>query len=627
MFDNVQTYQRVKEANVLTNEAIQSLYRVPDGGILTNMYFDPALAWKCTIKRPWAQGSVGERDTLGTQQHAPLLSVHVPAPKLVINGVSPQGFSNGVSPPSHTNGISPPSYTNGVSPTNHTNGVSPPNHTNGISPTRHTNGIHAGETPDRSYYKASDVVQEIWSGLELPEEALESLSLPGDEHNAPPALPSSYKMGPLAQGTIALTALAAAQVHAVRNKSPVPRVRVPLQHAVVEYKSERVYRLDGKPAPSPWGAIGGLHKTADGYVRIHDSFSNHRDGVLELLELPLSASRTEVSKKAAHWASIDLESVGVLEKRLAIYALCSYQQWDLLPQSKAIGSFPISLKKIADGPVGLPSTLTPGNDKCLRGLRVVELSRVIAAPLAGRTLAVHGADVLWVTSPSLPDLPTMDRDFGRGKRTVHLDIKKPDDLARLYELIKTADVFIQGFCPGSISQHGLAAAQVTAINPGIVYANMSAFGPKGPWSGHRGFDSLVQTCSGMNVSEAEHYGEGEAARPTPCQALDHGGGYLLATGIIAALYRRAVEGGSWQVDVSLAGVMKYLRSLGQYPGKTGFDSRDYEKADDVEEFLEARDSGFGRLETVRHSAMIESCAPGWDVMPKPLGSDKAEWLR
>ena len=156
---------------------------------------------------------------------------------------------------------------------------------------------------------------------------------------------------------------------------------------------------------------------------------------------------------------------------------------------------------------------------------------------------------------------------------------------------------------------------------------MSAYGPDGPWSDKRGFDSLIQTCSGMNVSEAEHFGAGEAARPTPCQALDHAGAYFLASGTMAALYKQATEGGSSQVDVSLAGVMKYLRSLGQSEGKSGFETGDFTCTKDVpEEYLETRETGFGEMTAIRHSASIEGVDVGWDIMPKPLGSDEKKWL-
>ncbi|KAI8260914.1 hypothetical protein K4K56_006173 [Colletotrichum sp. SAR 10_98] len=577
MFDDESVYRRVREANVFTNETIKKLYRVTDDDILTNMYFDPALAWKCTIKRPWAQGSVGERDTLGTQQHAPLLGIRIPAAKAAVHP-----------------------KTNGVA-------------------------VASSKVIPRESFSAQDVVQEIWKGLKLPAEALSALNL---ENDGGSTLPSSFKIGVLAQSSIASSALAAAQIHALRNESSVPAVDVPLEHATVEFKSERLYILDGKPTPSPWGPIGGLHKTSDGHVRVHDSFPNHRDGILDLVGLPHSSTREQLSEKLSEWASTDVETAATVDGKLATYALRSYRQWDALPQSRAISNFPIDVTQLSpEGPAGLPARMRSGNTKCLQGLRVVEMSRVIAAPLCGKTLAAHGADVIWVTSPNLPDLPTMDRDFGRGKRTVQLDVHNPSDKERLIELIKTADVFIQGFRPGSLASHGLSPEEIVKINPSIIIANMSAFGPQGPWSGRRGYDSLVQTCSGMNVSEAEHAGKGEPARPTPCQALDHAGGYWLATGVVAALYKRATQGGSWRVDVSLAGVMKYLRSLGQYPGATGFESKDYEKPEDVRnEFFETRETGFGSMTAIRHSARVDGVEVGWDVMPKPLGSDSPEWI-
>ncbi|RBA09103.1 hypothetical protein FPRO05_07383 [Fusarium proliferatum] len=617
MFDDEAVYNRVREANVLTNNVIKSLYRVQDDEILTNMFFEPALAWKCTIKRPWAQGSVGERDTLGTQQHALLLGIEVPE-------ASSDNAKSSKGEPVHVNGI------NGVNGVNGINGSNGTTHVNGNGLTSHLHLSNGSATPtsklgfDRTSFLSRNVVRDIWNGLSLPQDALRSLELPGDDGT--PGLPSSFKIASLAQGTIALSGLLAALIHSQRNQIPVPKVTVPRKHATVEFKSERLYVLDGKPAPSPWGPIGGLHKTSDGYVRIHDSFPNHGYGALELLGLPLTADRIDVTKKTQDWASIDLESVG-LDRRLAIYALRSYRQWDMLPQSKVIDDFPISLMRIASGPAGLPPRLSPGNDKCLRGLRVVEMSRVIAAPLAGKTLAAHGADVIWVTSPGLPDLPTMDRDFGRGKRTVQIDINNTEDRQKLRELIKSCDAFIQGFRPGSLAAKGFGPDEVASLNPGIIYGCMSAFGPKGPWAERRGYDSLVQTCSGMNVSEAEHFGAGEVARPTPCQALDHAGGYLLASGVMAALYRQSVEGGSYRVDVSLAGAMKYLRSLGQYSGKSGFEAEDFESASDVEEFLETRQTGFGEMRAITHSVRIEGAQTSWDVMPKPLGSDQAEWFQ
>lgn len=563
MFEDQAAYERVKAAGILSRETICQLYRVQDDAIIYLSYFDPAFAWKCTLERPWAQGSVGERDTLGTQQHAPLLGLVVPA--------LPQE--------------------------------------------------RAAAAPDRTGFTPADSVRHLWTELGLPTAALGSLELPGSGLG----LPSSYKIGHLAQASIALSALCAALLHSLRNGTAVPRVSVPLLHAAVEFKSERLYVLAGKPTPSPWGPIGGLHKTADGYVRIHDSFPNHRYGAAALLGLPAAATRAEIASKAAEWKSVDLEQEA-FRQNIVISALRSYTEWDVLPQAKAVGYLPITIRKIASSPPGLPAHLKGGNDKCLRGLKVLELSRVIAAPLAGKTLAVHGADVLWITGPHLPDLPTMDRDFARGKRTAHVDLRTSDGRAKLQELADSADVFIQGYRPGSIADRGFSPEQLAQRNPGIVYASMSAYGNDGPWGDKRGFDSLVQTCSGMNVSEAEHFGAGEPARPTPCQALDHAGGYFLAVGVQAALYKRYTEGGSYEVQVSLAGCMKYLRSLGQFPGKSGFDCKDPTRPEEVEEFLETKASGFGELKAVKHSATVDGATPGWEIMPKLLGSDNAEWM-
>ncbi|KAF2967029.1 hypothetical protein GQX73_g6561 [Xylaria multiplex] len=202
-------------------------------------------------------------------------------------------------------------------------------------------------------------------------------------------------------------------------------------------------------------------------------------------------------------------------------------------------------------------------------------------------------------------------------------------------LARDADVVIQGYRPGSLAARGLDAAALARANPGVIVANLSAFGPRGDWSHRRGFDSLVQTASGMNVSEAEHRGRGEAARPLPCQALDHGAGFLLAAGVCAALHHREKDGregrrvGAYVVDVSLAGVMKYLRSLGQYEGSSGFEGDDYtvlgERTGEERALFETRDTPFGEMTFLRHSARIDGFEPGWDRVAPVLGSGEAVW--
>ena len=478
-----------------------------------------------------------------------------------------------------------------------------------------------GPIPDRSQFTTHDTVSYIWSQLGLPAEALLSLDIP--DSTSGPGLQSSFKLKHIAQSSIALSALSAALIYSLQNRSSVPKVTVPSVHACVEFESEKLHTIDAKPSNTKICPIGGLHRSSDGYVRVHDGFPNHRYGALSLLGLPPTATHSDVARATLNWKSIDLENAA-FNSNIVIAAVRSYQQWDATPQAQAISNRPIEVRKLTPGPPGLPSRLANRQSRSLRGVRVIELSRVIAAPVAGRTLAAHGADVLWITSPNLPDLPNIDRDFARGKRTAQLDLSSEEGRGRLKALVKEADVFIQGYRPGSLAARGFSPSDLAAINPDIVYASISAYGPSGTWSSNRGFDSLVQACSGMNVSEAEHFGEGQPARPLPCQALDHATGYFLATGICAALYKRATEGGSYEVKVSLAGTMKYLRSLGQYPGNEGFRCPVL-NSEEIEEYLETKTSGFGELKAVRHSASVEGAMPGWDIMPKPLGSDRLEW--
>lgn len=481
----------------------------------------------------------------------------------------------------------------------------------------------AKESIDRTLLDSNDAVKLIWRHLGLPEYALSSISLPGTGLGAP----SSFKLGILAQTSITLSALAAALVHSHINNTSIPKVEVPLQHAIVESDSHTFLTIDGKHLSSSRLPIGGLHKTSDGHIRIHDGFIVHREGLKKLLGCPGADDRARIAAAVAKWTTLDLETAAI-KAGLAVAGFRSYEEWNCLPQASAISDFPVNIRKISQGHSYRSGSLKLGIRKCLEGLRVVEMDRVIAAPVAGRTLAAHGADILWVTSPDLEDQPSLDRDFARGKRTIRLNIDDAHNRRTLDELLSDADVFLQSYRPGSLARRGLSPEQLSAKSRnGIICANLSAYGPTGPWSDRRGFDSLVQTCSGMNVSEAEHYGAGEIARTLPFQALDSASGFFLAAGISAALYKQATEGGSYEVNVSLAGTMKFLRSLGQHENSSGFQCKQYKTQDDVPaEWLEERESGFGLIKAVTHSASIERMDVGWEIMPKPLGSDQAEWL-
>ena len=181
---------------------------------------------------------------------------------------------------------------------------------------------------DRFNSLAIDSVKYIWTTMGLPIASLEKLQLPGQGLG----LPSSFKIGHMAQASIGLSSLLTTQFYALRTASSVRTVKVPLEHAAIEFKSERLYTLAGEPAPSPWGPIGGLHKTSDGYVRVHDSFPNHRLGALALVGCKTNATWVELGMNIKNWCPVDLEAAA-FQNRLGISALRSYSQWVVLPQA------------------------------------------------------------------------------------------------------------------------------------------------------------------------------------------------------------------------------------------------------------------------------------------------------
>ncbi|KAK7466461.1 hypothetical protein VKT23_005182 [Stygiomarasmius scandens] len=419
----------------------------------------------------------------------------------------------------------------------------------------------------------------LWATASLPAEALSRLKLTAHPDST---VNSSFKLAEAAQTTIGLSALSAALFHELRT-GVKQDVSVDARHAVLEFRSETFYTLDGK-APGPiWDQIAGLYRTKDGHVRVHTNFPHHRHGILKILGIidTPEVTREQVQDALLQWTSQDFEaSAG--EAGMCAFALRSFDEWDQHPHAKAlIGTPPVVIKKIGEAPRRQASS---GGKHPLDGIRVLDLSRVIAGPVAGRTLAAHGADVLLITSPSLPALPTLDVDTSRGKRTTQLDLTKADDSSRLKSLVGEADVFLQAYRPGALEGKGFGVGDLMKVNGnrkhGLVCANLCAWGWEGPWKDRRGFDSLVQTCTGFNVAEGEAYSEylgtnnrpskTTEPRPLPMQALDHAAGYLLAFGVNAALCKTITEGGSWEVNVSLAAVGQWIRSLGRVPPQEAF---------------------------------------------------------
>jgi crotonobetainyl-CoA:carnitine CoA-transferase CaiB-like acyl-CoA transferase len=254
-------------------------------------------------------------------------------------------------------------------------------------------------------------------------------------------------------------------------------------------------------------------------------------------------------------------------------------------------------------------------------LRVLDLSRVIAGPVAGRTLAAHGADVLLISGADLPAIPWLTIDTGRGKLSAFLDLKRDEGRTGLKELLAEADIFSQGYRPRALAGLGFSPEEAARINPGIIYVSLSAYGHVGPWAERRGFDSLVQTATGFNQAEGQAAGV-DGPKELPAQILDHATGYLMAFGAMMAKARQSREGGSWHVRVSLAQTGRWIWNFGRMAD--GLATEDL-KGEAVKPFVEPAQSGFGPLQAIRHAAQLSQTPAFWSRPAMPLGSHSPQW--
>jgi len=456
-----------------------------------------------------------------------------------------------------------------------------------------------------------EILADIWTSAGGAPAALGAVTLTGEE----PQLPSSFRVAAAAQASIAAAGLAAAQIWQLRSGQSQD-VAVDMCHAVVECRSERYLRVDGKGSPMAWDAIAGIYKTRDArFVRLHTNFPHHRDAVCKILDC--KPERDAVQAALMQWDAEAFETAAYAGGGV-VAMMRSHEEWSVSPHARALAGLPLlSIEKIGEA---APKPW-PEGDRPLAGLRVLDLSRVIAGPVAGRTLAVHGADVLLISGPDLPAIPWLTIDTGRGKLTSFVELKREQGREVLRGLLAEADIFSQGYRPKSIAALGFSPEAVAKINPGIVYVSLSAYGHAGPWAERRGFDSLVQTSTGFNHAEGQAAGVG-GPKELPAQMLDHATGYMMAFGAMMAKARQAREGGSWHVRVSLAQTGRWLWNLGRVAD--GFKTEDL-KGETVKPFVEEIPSGFGPLRSVTHAAILSKTPAFWARPAMPLGSHKPQW--
>ncbi|MBE0622850.1 MAG: CoA transferase [Burkholderiales bacterium] len=434
-------------------------------------------------------------------------------------------------------------------------------------------------------------------------------------HGADPVLATPYKVGTAGAAALAAVGLAAAELWRLRGGRE-QNVSVDLRAATASLRSARYLLIDGKPPPGIWDPLSGYYPVRDGrWVSIHCNFQNHRDAMLAVLGTDADKGAAEAA--TAGWDGLDLEDAIHAAGGCAGLAR-SADDWARHPQSAAVATQPLlEILRIGDAP---PQPL-PAATRPLAGVRVLDLTRVLAGPTCARTLAEHGADVLKINGPHLPDSGAAEIDTGLGKLAAHIDLRTSAGVETLRGLAAEADVFSQSYRPGSLAQRGFSPEALAQLRPGIVCVSLSAWGESGPWRARRGFDSIVQTVSGM----AHASGDGAKPRLLPVSAIDYVSGYLMALGAMVALARRAREGGSWAVRVSLARTGQWIVDRGRFdaPALTGVPAE--LPADEIARITMETDAPQGRIRHLKPVVQLSETPAYWARPPVPLGHDPAAW--
>jgi crotonobetainyl-CoA:carnitine CoA-transferase CaiB-like acyl-CoA transferase len=437
---------------------------------------------------------------------------------------------------------------------------------------------------------------------------------------ADPILPTPFRIGETSAATLAAVGLAVSDLWALRTGRR-QEVAVDTRRATASLRSGHYMKMDGAPVSTERNTVMGVYPAKNGrWSYLHCNFPNHRAAALRVLGVP--EDHEAVRQAVTKWDALELEEA-IIAAKGAGGMVRTMDEWAKHPQAAAIASLPLmEIVKIGDSP---PSSF-PDGDRPLSGVRVLDLTRVLAGPTCARTLAEHGAEVLKITGAHLPNLGYQEYDTGHGKLSAHLDLREPKDLEILRGLVRETDVFSQGYRPGSLGNRGLSPEALAQLRPGIVFVSLCAFSHVGPWASRRGFDTVVQTVSGITSRQGELFpGAQPGPQFYPVSAIDYLTGYLMAFGAIVALARRVREGGSWLVRISLAQTGRWLVGRGQVPEAELKDVPKEFTSAELERWKMVSDTPTGRLHHLGPVLRLSETPPRWARPSVPLGYHEPVW--
>jgi len=435
-----------------------------------------------------------------------------------------------------------------------------------------------------------------------------------------PILPTSFKIGETSAACLGAIGLAVSDLWELRGGKK-QGITVDARRATASLRSGHYLTMDQAEVSHERNPVMGMYPARNGrWSYIHANFPNHRAAALKVLGVP---EDTEAVRQAvAKWDALELEEA-IIAAEGAGGMVRSMAEWAEHPQARALATLPLlEIVKIGDA----PALRLPDGDRPLSGIRVLDLTRVLAGPSSARTLAEHGADVLKITAAHLPNLGYQEFDTGHGKLSAQLDLRDPEQLATLKDLARETDVFIQGYRPGTLSDRGLSPEELAKARPGLVYVSLCAFSHVGPWASRRGFDTVVQNVSGITTRQGELFpGKEPGPQFYPVSAIDYLTGYLMAFGALVALKRRATEGGSWLVRISLAQAGRWLVGRGEVPEAQLKQVPSEFTPAEIEKWSIESVTPAGKLRHLAPTLQLSETQPYWARPTVPLGYHQPVW--
>ncbi|MFN8526951.1 MAG: CoA transferase [Chloroflexota bacterium] len=461
------------------------------------------------------------------------------------------------------------------------------------------------------------------SAVALATDLLRTAGLPGDGatsisvDGADPVLATPFPIGGATAASLAACGAAAADIWRLRT-GHTQTVRTSARAAAASLLGSSFLRIAEKPewqVPSRDNRpLVELYPCRDGrWIHIHGGLPHLAAGTARVLGIPVdSATHESVARAVAGRDSAELEDA-LAAARMCGAIVRSPEEWQHHVQGSLITQLPcVDIVKLASGP---PVPFADG-PRPLSTVRILDLTRILAGPACARTLAHFGADVLHITSPRLPFIEQFVMDTIHGKRSAHLDLDQPDHVERLRTLAGEADVFAQGYRTGGLARRGFGPTDLAAGHRGLIYVSINAYGPVGPWVDRPGWEQLGQTVTGL----AHQQGEPDRPRRIPAAVCDYNTGYLAALGTMAALYRRATEGGSYHVRASLAQTGTWLQRMGPTE-----EPKAASGLGDTSDLLMTSSTPWGTLRHLAPAVQLSETPTRWRLPVVPLGTHPPRW--